>query len=91
MSADLSRDGLLTLVANYQRVFFDGTEPVEDSRGLTGQHQAWMLAKVFKEVTEGTMVLEKANRWVGWVQCWLVMTGLATLGDVKDSVRRFKD
>lgn len=48
--------------------------------GLSRFHVAGLLTAVIDGKVKG----EKAHRWLGWSQAALVMTGNATLDDMKD-------
>lgn len=70
------------LIGHFSRV-----EVKEDPRGLTQEHMAWMLHRV---VHDKAFTLAKANRWLGYVQGWLVITQRESLEYVKESVRAAK-
>jgi len=42
-------------------------------------HAFWLLMGI----SAGYVENEKAHRWLGWAQCTIVITGMATLSDMK--------
>lgn len=53
--------------------------PARDPEGNTLAHMVWMR----EEMSRGDQSDAKANRWLGYIQGWLVAMGLATLDDCK--------
>lgn len=46
------------------------------------EHTAWMAQELIKLVDEGR--IEKAFRWLGWIQCFLYMMNEFTLDELKE-------
>lgn len=65
---------------------FHSVDPIEDVNGRGVRHMLWMLLKVV--VLDPDMTLDKANRWLGYVQGWLVASLHAELEDVKNNIRK---
>ena len=53
--------------------------PIRDPNGVTIEHAYWIL----KGITLGYIQHEKAHRWLGYAQAILVLTGTATLDEMK--------
>ena len=67
-----------TIAANK---FIENTvKAAKHSEGIGFSHAKWML----EEIAKGEMSDDKANRWLGYAQCILVVTKLASLEEVKN-------
>lgn len=67
------------LAAWMRRNHFFAVTAHEDPDGKSHEHMAWMLDRVNLD----DMNLSKANRWIGYVQAYLVINKLCSLEDVK--------
>ncbi len=76
-------------VKNAREKYFNAASDIgeEDPNGKSRQHMVWMLDKIIKDGFNKT----KANRWLGYVQGWLVFHDLASLEDIKNDIRKVKE
>lgn len=72
------------LAAKYRQEIFSRLEPKEDPQGLSPCHMVWMLERV---VNDPDMTLDKASRWIGFVQFFILNRECMTLDQLKQSVR----
>ena len=76
-----SRDALrLLFYRYYTRLDRIGVKPKE--RGMRLQHAMWMCTRAnnYEDV-------DKMNRWLGWVQGWLVVENIYGLNEVMEHTR----
>jgi len=69
------------LRAYYKRLAELGIETVE--RGTRLQHAKWMCLKA-----ESIEDVPKMNRWLGWIQGWLVAENIYGLNEIIDQTRK---
>lgn len=75
------------LAAWMRRNHFFAVTAHEDPDGKSHEHMAWMLDRVNLD----DMNLSKANRWIGYVQAYLVINKLCSLEDVKKDTHYYRD
>ena len=59
----------------------------QHSDGDGSKHMVFML----QEICKGEMSIGKANRWLGWAQCLMMIYNHASLAELKDVNRRASD
>lgn len=85
MAVDLNRKQLVMLTASLRACFI--VDAVEDPEGRSEGHMVWMLDRVRAGLDDETWDIGKANRWIGYVQAWLVIHFRSRLEAVKYAVR----
>ncbi len=68
------------------------TQPVTyhgPNLGRLAEHAMWMALHVLSEFLPegGPAQLDKANRWLGWIQCALMIIGLVSIEEARDHNR----
>lgn len=87
MAKTLDLAQTVALAAFYRTGIFRHYEAHEDSEGRTAKHMVWMCERV---MNDKAMTLDKASRWIGYVQAYLVLFQQYTLDELKAHVRRAK-
>lgn len=86
MAKPLTLSQTRTMASAYQATYFKDTFPVEDPEGRSQQHMAWMLNRIVNDARDD-MPIDKASRWIGFVQAWLLLFNQVTLDNLKQNVR----
>jgi hypothetical protein len=83
MGTPLSIERTKALAYHYGAKYFRGVPSVEDPAGRNMSHMVWMLNRIIDE----DIPLDKASRWIGFIQGMLVGHRVVTLDEVKSDVR----
>lgn len=59
-------------------------DPERDEKGVSLPHAVWLGQQILSARVTGN----KAHRWLGWMQCLLVVHGWSTLERMKEASRK---
>jgi len=86
-SLDFTLQQVKVVSLNIRRTYFSDVEAIEDPMGRSQSHMTWMLDKLIGDDINVT----KANRWLGYIQAWLVLHYHCELDSVKSMISSVKD
>jgi len=82
----MNKEQMLEVLERYDALLYVSASPVRESDGGTRfQHLRWMCQEIPKIIAEDKM--DKANRWLGFLQGGLWATNLKTIDEMRDDNR----